>query len=167
MEQNLPELPEYLKGPLQRGELIDTILLDREGNWFHNGEPIRHERIVALFNRSVSRTAEGTYVIHYGEHVYPIDVEDAPVFVTGVRFEGFAAFERVFINLSTGEEEELDIQTLIYRKNNALYCRVRQGSLTAKFRRSPSFHILERLDESGGRYYLTLCGKRIYLKKEE
>ena len=168
IDEKKPEVPQYLKDVLDAGGRIDDILLDREGNWFHNGEKFINERIISFFSRSVDITEDGQYVLHYSDNVYPIRVEDAPYFVTGVRFEGFGTFERIFITLSSGESEELDPTTLFCKANNALYCRIKKGRLTAKFKRSPSFNILERLDESpDGKYYVRLCGTNIELKRME
>lgn len=160
-----PEIPQYLRDMLDAGEKIDDILLDKEGNWYHNGEKFINEKIIAFFSRSVNITDKGEYVLHYGEHTYPIRVEDAPYFVSGVRFEGFGSFERIFLTLSSGETEELDPNTLYCGDNNALYCRIKKGRMIAKFKRSPSFSILERLDESSdGKYFVRLCGINIELK---
>jgi len=164
MQGNLPEIPDYLKEILSSGEIEDEISIDREGNWFHNREPFTNKKIIDFFNSSVNRTEQGTYVIAYDTYVYPIDVEDTAIFVTGVRIEGFGPFETISLNLSTGETEDLDHRTLYYRDNNALYCMVRNGSMPAKFRRSPSFHILERLEERDGNYFLSICGERILLE---
>ena len=166
MDYEYPELPEEIKELFESRKLADEIRLDKEGKWFHNGEPFINKRIIEFFNKSVSMTADGTYVLHYGKYTYPIMVDDTAIFITGVRFTGFGVFEKIFINLSTLEEEELDIDTLYYKENGALYCRVREGRFPAKFQRSPSFHILERLDERDGRYYITLCGKTIFLNTE-
>ena len=120
-----------------------------------------------FFNSSINITADGTYVLHYSNFVYPIIVEDVPVFITGVVFEGFGPFEKILINLSTGETEELDISTLYYKKDSSLYCRVLNKKFPAKFQRSPSFHVLERLDEIEGNYFLNICGSRILLQIKE
>lgn len=168
VDDKYPEIPEYLKDLLESGQTIDDIFLDKEGNWFHNGEPFVNEKIKSFFSRSVDITADGQYVIHYSHYTYPIRVEDAPYFVTGVQFEGFGPFERVFLTLSSGTSEELDPSTLFCRKNNALYCKIRKGRLVAKFKRSPSFNILERLEEtSDGRYYVRICGVNIDLDVKE
>ncbi len=99
-------------------------------------------------------TSDGQYVIHYGDYTYPISVEDTPYFVTGVRYDGFGSFERIFINTSDGETEELAVHTIYCGKNNALYCRIKKGRMPARFMRSPSFNILERLEEEpGGRVF--------------
>ncbi|MBN2078134.1 MAG: DUF1285 domain-containing protein [Spirochaetes bacterium] len=160
MTDAYPELPEEIRLMLARGEAIDEIRLDKNGNWFHNGEPFTNRKIIDFFNRSIDVTREGIHVLHYGTHTYPIVVEDAPVFITGVTFRGFGEWETVTLNLSTGVSESLDPDTLEYR-NDTLYCRVREGRLSAKFKHSPFYHIMERLAEEHGAYFLTLCGKRI------
>ncbi len=112
IDEKHPEIPEYLKELLESGQTIDDILLDKDGNWFHNGEPFVNEKIKSFFSRSVDITTDGQYVIHYSNYTYPIRVEDAPYFVTGVQFEGFGTFERVFLTLASGATEELDPATL-------------------------------------------------------
>lgn len=146
-------------------EPLDEILLDKNGEWWHNDTPFTNKKIIDFFNRSICRTSEGTYVLQYDRYIFPIIVEDAPVFVTGVRFDGFAQCERIFLNLSTGQVEELNIESLVYR-NSTLYCMIGDGSFMAKFKRSPAFHILDRLDESNGHYFLNICGRQIPLKQE-
>ncbi|MCP4134660.1 MAG: DUF1285 domain-containing protein [bacterium] len=169
-QENNIEIPEYIEDLLKAGEQIDEIRLDKEGNWFHNGVGFENKKIIDFFNKSIAKTKEGEYVLHYDRYVYPIIVEDTPIFITGVRFEGFADFEKVFLNLSTGNTVELDPATLYYNSNNnALYCTVSTEGIDegfpAKFKRSPSFHILDRLDETNGSYFLNICGKRISLKQ--
>lgn len=164
MKTQYPEIPEYIKELIASGSVIDEIYIDREGVWFHNGEKFTNEKIINFFSRSVRVTADGEYVIQYGDYVYPVKVEDTPYFVTGVTYTGFGDFERIFLNLSSGETEELDCNTLYCKKNNALYCRIKNGTMPAKFKRSPSFNILERLEEgSDGKFYLRLCGRVIDL----
>ncbi|HPS57228.1 MAG TPA: DUF1285 domain-containing protein [Spirochaetota bacterium] len=168
VDDKYPEIPEYLKELLESGQTIDDIFLDKEGNWFHNGEPFVNEKIKSFFSRSVDITADGQYVIHYSSYTYPIRVEDAPYFITGVQFEGFGTFERIFLTLSSGASEELDPNTLFCKNNNALYCRIKKGRLVAKFKRSPSFNILERLEETpDGRYSVRICGVNIDLDIKE
>jgi len=161
-----PEIPDEIKKLLAQGEKIDEIRLDAEGNWFHNGQPFTNQRIIDFFNKSINITKDGTYVIHYAQFTYPIVVEDAPIFVTGVRFKGFADFETVILTLSTGQEEELDVSTLHVRKGKELYCYVRNNTMLAKFKRSASFTILDRLEETDDIFYLTIAGKKIVLEEK-
>jgi hypothetical protein len=163
METGRPQLSEELKELFEHNRLEDEIRLDKDGAWFHNGRPFKNRRIVDFFNRSIDITADGIHVLHYGGYSYPVVVEDAPVFVTGVVFRGFLQYETITLNLTNGTNELLDIRTLYY-KNNALYCRIKNGTMTAKFRHSPSYHILERIEETDGGFYLNLCGQKIVLE---
>jgi len=167
MENDYPELPEYIQELIRSGEGIEEIRLDGEGNWFHNGEPFLNERIIDFFNRSVDLGRDGMYVLHYGEFVYPIVVEDTPLFVTGVVVEGFGPMEDIRLCLSTGEEEYLDTRTLYYRQESGLYCYVRNGRMPAKFKRSPSYQLLERLEESDDTFYLIIRGEKIVLTEKK
>lgn len=168
METQHPEIPEYIKDLIASGAGIDEILIDKEGVWYHNGEKFTNEKIISFFSRSVNVTADGEYVIHYGEYTYPIKVEDVPFFVTGVTFKGFGNFESISLNLSSGETEELNCSSLYCKKNNALYCKIKNGTMPAKFKRSPSFNILERLEESNdGKFHLRLCGQIIELRVKD
>ena len=63
MENNYPELPEYIRKMIDSGEEIDNITLDKEGLWFHNGEKFLNEKIIDYFNKSVNITSDGTYDI--------------------------------------------------------------------------------------------------------
>ncbi|HDP80531.1 MAG TPA: DUF1285 domain-containing protein [Spirochaetes bacterium] len=166
MENDYPELPEYIQELIRSGEGIEEIRLDGEGNWFHNGEPFTNERIIDFFNRSVNLSRDGRFVLHYGEFVYPIVVEDTPVFVTGVVVEGFGPMEDIRLCLSTGDEEYLDTRTLYYRQESGLYCYVRNGRMPAKFKRSPSYQLLERLEESDDTFYLIIRGEKIVLTEK-
>lgn len=168
METQFPEIPDYIKELIASGTGIDEILIDKEDVWYHNGEKFINEKILNFFRKSVNITADGEYVISYGEYTYPVKVEDTAYFVTGVVINGFGDFEKIQINLSSGETEELNCNTLYCKKNNALYCRIKQGRMPAKFKRSPSFEILERLEDSDdGKFYLRLCGERIELKLKD
>jgi uncharacterized protein len=165
MENSYPEIPEEIKELFEKGELNDEIRLDKDGNWLHNGESFSNKKIIEFFNRSINITRDGTYVIHYGEYTYPIIVEDAPLFVTGLWYKGFGKYEKITINLTSETEELLDIHSLYY-KNKTMYCRVYGGRMIARFKHSPFYHLMERLDEVDGEFYLSLCGEKIHIKQD-
>jgi len=166
-EKNSIEIPDYLKDLIQDGQSIDEIKLDEDGKWFHNDVEFSNKKIIDFFNKSIAKTSEGKYVLHYDKYTFPIVVEDAPLFVTGVIFEGFGNFEKIFLNISSGDKVELDPESLFVKTNNALYCYIGKDKFLAKFKRSPSFHILERLDEKNNKFYLHLYGKTFLLKQEK
>lgn len=166
MENEYPENPDYIHELLQSEDRAAVIEIDNDGRWLHNNEPFTNERIIKFFNRSLDRTRDGEIVVSYNGYVYPVRVADVAVFVTGVRTEGFGDYERIYLTLTTGEEELLDPFSLSFKKNNCLYCLVRNGRMMARFKRSPSFRILERLQETDDIYFVRICGKRIVLKEK-
>src|SRR5208337_4258160 len=105
MHIEYPELPEELKELFERKELADDIRLDKNGIWHHNGQPFKNQRLIDFFNRSIQVTRDGSYVIHYDMYTYPITVEDAPLFITGVVFRGFLQYEKITLNLTNGNSE--------------------------------------------------------------
>jgi uncharacterized protein len=160
-----PEIPDYIKKMMREGEELDEIKIDSEGHWFHNGNAFKNKKLINFFNKSIDITKDGFYVINYSGFVYPIIVEDAPLFVTGFRFIKNEDGESIFIALNTGEVEKLNIHTLHY-KNNALYCFVKNGEIPAKFKRSPCYDLLQDIKDNDEIYYLELCGKRIVLSEK-
>ncbi|MBN2401535.1 MAG: DUF1285 domain-containing protein [Spirochaetes bacterium] len=165
MGRKYPEIPDYIKKMMQEGEELDEIRIDAEGRWFHNGAAFKNKKLISFFNKSIDITREGLYVINYSGFVYPIIVEDAPLFVTGWRLIKNKGGENILIALNSGEIEKLDLDSLHY-KNNALYCFVRNGEISAKFKRSPCFDMLQNLQDNDDIYYLELCGKRIVLSEK-
>ena len=165
MERDYPEIPDYLKKLMESENDWDEIRIDSEGRWFHNGVAFKNKRLIAFLNKSVDITRDKQYVIHYSNFVYPITVEDAPLFITVLRYHNTIDEKLVFITLSSGEVEKLDLRTLHY-KNNSLYCYVRNGEIPAKFKRSPSFELLQNLKENNDIYFLDICDQRIVLAEK-
>ena len=162
MKEEYPEIPEFIKKLIDAGQEIDEIKLDAEGNWFHNGEGFKNKKIARFFSEHIDITREGEYVISYDDFVYPVVVEDAPVFITGIKIEGKGEDEKIYLSPTRGEVEKLDIDTLHYKKD-CLYCYVNNGKFLAKFNRSPSFELLYRLEETDDIYYIHLGGKKLVL----
>jgi hypothetical protein len=165
MGKTYPEIPDYIKKMMREGEELDKIRIDSEGRWSHNGNAFKNKKLIDFFNKSIDITKDGLYVINYSGFVYPIIVEDAPLFVTGFRFIKNEDGESIFIALNSGEVEKLNLNTLHY-KNNALYCFVKNGEIPAKFKRSPSYDLLQDIKDNDDIYYLELCGKRIVLSEK-
>ncbi len=165
MSADHPDLPEEIAALFENGAPGEDIILDRNGAWRRGGDPLRDERIIDFLNRSVAAVVDGSWCIRYGHRTRAVKVEDTPVFVTGVRFNGIFLYEKITLELSSGKSELLDIYTLSY-ENNSLYCKVENGALRAKFMRHPSYQILGRIDEVDGLFYLNLCGEKILIERK-
>ncbi len=74
------------------------LFVSRRGNWFHDGNRIRHHGLTGLLDRSVARADDGALIVTTGRDVLPITCEDAPIFVRSLDVE------RRVVVLSTGEE---------------------------------------------------------------
>lgn len=85
------------------------LFLSRDGAWFHDGQPVRHERLCALLSRSVARGEDGGLIVTTGRDRLPFAAEDAPLLVRTAR-----ADERSFrLVLSDESEEELSPGTRV------------------------------------------------------
>jgi hypothetical protein len=156
-------LPDELKAYLRSGGPVETIRLDREGRWFHEGDPIENPRIIRLFNRIVTRTEGGTWLLVAGRSSYPIQVEDTAFFVESIDLTG----DPPLVALSDGSEEPLDASTVNYRPVGRLYCSVKGGAFRARFTRALYHALADRMEEEKGKVYLNLGTLRVYLAELE
>ncbi|MCB9548266.1 MAG: hypothetical protein H6706_20805 [Myxococcales bacterium] len=76
------------------------LRLDREGRWFHEGEPFEHARLIALFDRGIDAHPEtGEPIVHIGDRWCYFQAEDTPFLVR--RLE--VADDGFFAHLNNGE----------------------------------------------------------------
>ena len=137
------------------------ILIDKEGRWFHKGLEMIHREFIKLFYQNMKVDSQGRYVITLaGDQCY-VDVEDTPYVVwrtavtnddgTGPRFS---------LHLSDDSLEDLDPHTLKVGEGNVLYCKIRNGTLPARFSRPAYYQLTEHIEEEKGIFFLTLKGQR-------
>lgn len=129
------------------------LVLDREGRWFHDGEPVEHPKVVEAFNRGLERDGQGRYVLRVGEDWCFVAVEDAPLQVESL----MPSPDEVVLELSNGRREPLRPETLTL-KDGVLYC-VAESGLTARLSRSAQFALGSLLEERDGGYVLVLAGR--------
>jgi hypothetical protein len=80
------------------------LYFTRRGNWFHDGQRVRHERLAGLLSRSVARDADGRLIVTTGRDVLPFVAEDAPIVVRTIAIDTSS----IVLHLSDGTEEHLD-----------------------------------------------------------
>lgn len=145
-------LPEVVQNFLRSGAKLEKIRLDAAGKWTHEGLDFENPRIIDLFNRSVSRTEGGTWVLEVGRFTYPIEVEDTGFFVERLEWDG----NLPTLVLSSDEREELDPTTLEYRPEGRLYCRVRGGAFRARFKKPAYYELAEHIEDAGAGWVVKL-----------
>lgn len=137
------------------------IRIDREGQFIHEGEPVRHEGLrQALFRwldrldqpgeldpqAQVQVPADVRYILRLDERRFAyIDVDDTPLVVRALRLEPQGT---VALQLSDGAEESLDPTTLTIDSEGVLRCWVRGGRIEARLATSAAAVLADRITET-------------------
>ncbi len=139
------------------------LVLHHDGRWSHEGQPIRHARLRAAFDRSVRYLAdEGKYVVQLGRFRGEIEVEEAAFFVREVDLEAGQ------LRLSDGSREALDAATLrLSPRDAALLCTVKRalapGGLPARFTGPAHAELLQAAVETAEGPALRVGGRLVPL----
>jgi hypothetical protein len=146
------------------------IYVDKEANWFHNGNPIINKAIYQLFYQHVSRDEKGRYLISMGDELCCLEVEDTLYVVVSAELLSSDDDnpERMEILLNDGSRECLVPETLWIGMDNIMYCMVRKGLYPARFLRPAYYMLAQHIgeDEETGDFYL-LVNKVSCLVKED
>jgi hypothetical protein len=135
------------------------LVLHHDGHWTHEGQPVRHRKLRALFDRSVRYLAdEGKYVVQVQRYRGEIEVEEAAFFVR----EFDAASGQVA--LSDGEREALDVSSLEPSdRDGALLCRVKfelaAGGLLARFSHAAQAEFMNAVEAGGEGAAVRIAGE--------
>lgn len=124
------------------------LVLHHDARWSHEGQPLRHARLRAAFDRGVRFLPEaGCYVVQLGRFRGQIEVEEAAFFVREVELP------RGELRLSDGTRERLDPATLrLSPIDGALLCRVKRAlvsrGLLARFMPPAHAELLQAVAET-------------------
>ena len=134
------------------------IRIDREGQFIHEGEPVRHEGLRQALFRWLDRLDrdqrddnrdqrdDPRYVLRLDERRFAyIDVDDTPLVVRALRLTPDGA---VALQLSDGAEEQLDPATLTIDAEGVLRCWVRGGRIEARLATSAAAVLADRITET-------------------
>jgi hypothetical protein len=143
------------------------IFIAKEGNWFHQGNPIIHQTILSFFYENLHRDQWGRYVITWQGQICEVDVEDTPFVIQRVdlRQDGAHQEQTIAITLNDGSVERLDLQTLRVGEGHVPYCSVKGGQFEARFLRQGYYQLTQfiEFDEQKQEYSLVLNGERVVL----
>ncbi|NUP05845.1 MAG: hypothetical protein HOW73_07285 [Polyangiaceae bacterium] len=141
--------PEFFRFPPPPGASRDsTIVLDRQGRFFHDGAPVEKKSLADAMHQWVStHPDDGRYILTNGYDWCYFAVEDTPAFVVSVVGEPPNAPRLV---LADGTEEELDPATLVQDEDGACFARVKGGKFEARFLRLAQIALAPWLVEVDG-----------------
>jgi uncharacterized protein len=133
------------------------LSIDREGQFWHEGEPVRHQGLRDALFRWLDRLPmpDGRHILRLDEKrfVY-IDVADTPLVATSLRW----VEQEALLGLSDGSEERLDTDTLTVDGAGVLRCRVRDGRLEARLGNSAAATLGERIENGAAGPVLRVRG---------
>ena len=128
------------------------IRIDREGQFIHEGEPVRHEGLRQALFRWLDRLDDpdhkddARYILRLDDRRFAyIDVDDTPLVVRALRLTGDGG---VALQLSDGAEERLDPTTLTIDAEGVLRCWVRGGRIEARLATSAAAVLADRITET-------------------
>jgi uncharacterized protein len=151
--------PEFFRSPPPEGRSRESsIVLDENGRFWHEGQPLSHPGLERAFASWLTRHPDdGRYILCNGYDWTYLTVEDAAFFVSSVRAQG----DTLLLGLSDASEEPLVPGSLHVGKREALYVSVKQGRFIARFTPAAQRALLPFLVESdSGELALELGGKR-------
>ena len=111
----------------------------RDGQWYHDGAPIKREALAKLFSdRALSVDEDGKHWLKTPFEQYPVEVEDVPYVI--VDYEG--------LDLRTNMEEivSLGAETNWELREGIPYIEVRNG-LYARIGRAVLYNMIEEFGE--------------------
>jgi len=140
-------------------EFSENLILNREGEWFHDGQLITHERTIALLFKSLYRNGKGYFL--KGERVpIPVVVEGTPFFIEKMQKKK----SRFSIFLSDGSEEVLNPSTIYFTEEGSPNCLVKEGTMSARLTRKVYYQLTKSLVEKQG--YLGLQVENLFYPLE-
>lgn len=120
-----------------------TIRIDRDGEFWHDGERVQNDKLARAFARWVDVDPEsGRYILKNEVDWCFVTVDDAPLVVRALEVGPGGELR---VALSDGTTEPLDLATLRVDEDDVPYCDVRGGALPARFSRAAAFALLERV----------------------
>ena len=94
---------------LERLRENSGLFLDRDGQFFHEGSPVEHPKVIAAFRRGLARSPDGRPIVRFGRTWAYLDVEATLWRVVRVSFErdGAGRIAACLASLDDGTEERI------------------------------------------------------------
>ncbi|GAC1347773.1 MAG: hypothetical protein NVSMB23_27550 [Myxococcales bacterium] len=138
------------------------LRLDREGRFWHRGEPIEHVRTQAVLHAGLHRAADGRWAARIGREWGYVEVEDAGRFLRRLEPDPDAP-GALRGQLITDSWVPVDPASLGAGADDALYARLAPDGERARLTRPAQLSLAPLLREERGAFFLDLGGRRIAL----
>lgn len=150
------EHPEFFRFPPPEGRSRESsIVLSREGRFFHEGAPVEHPGMHKAFASWLRRHPDdGRYILSNGYDWSYVTVEGAARFVRSVR----DAAGQPTLELLDGRELPLDPRALTTDSEGTLWLRLPEGE-SARFTPAAQLEIAPWLHEREGSIGIEVAGR--------
>lgn len=130
------------------------LLLDRDGRWFHEGQPVLHPGLVSVLNRHLVISEDHRVEVRVGHEVARVTVEELPYVVVSAAVEP----DGLRLRLNDESEERIPFHDLALVGDDALYAAVKSGRYPARFLRTPYVKVASAFEEAGDGHYALPVG---------
>ncbi|MEZ4401175.1 MAG: hypothetical protein R3B06_14210 [Kofleriaceae bacterium] len=132
------------------------LRIDGAGRLWHQAAPVTHAGLRRALLRWLDVLPDGRPIVRLDELRYAyVEVDDTPLRVTAVRWDGDAPVAHV----DDDTDEPLALATLAADPDGRLRCRVRGGRLAARLTSAAQQVLLERAAERDGRLGVDAAGQ--------
>jgi hypothetical protein len=128
--------------------------IDMDGQWYHDGAPIRRHALAQLFaTRGLRREADGRYWLQSPESRYPVEVADVPFIIVDYDIENPGPEQRITLitnmdeRVVLGDATGLTLRTTQRGEIDIPYITIRPG-LDARINRAVYYQLIERADHN-------------------
>ena len=120
------------------------FLIDREGEFRHDGAAVRHEGLRQALFRWLDVHPDGRTILRLDRDRFAyVDVDDTPLVVRAARVHDGA----ILLSLSDGAEEMLNPATLDIAADGILRCAAREGRLPARLSTSAAAVVADLIED--------------------
>ncbi len=151
--------PEFFRLPPPPGRSREsTIVLDRDGRFWHDGVRVDHPGMARAFASWIGRHPDdGRFILNNGYDWCYFRVEGTPLFVESIREQGGLPW----LVLSDGSEQPLEPEQTWLDADGVLRARVKGGEFEARFSRAAQAASSDWLvEDENGHICLQIAGKR-------
>jgi hypothetical protein len=130
--------------------------IDMDGQWYHDGAPIRRAELARLFaTKGLRRAEDGTYWLQSPESRYPVTVEDVPFIIVDYDIQNPGPDQVITVVTNMGDRVTLDrdhtfsLRTTKRGEPDIPYITVRPG-LDARVNRPTYYRLIDIATPSSG-----------------
>jgi hypothetical protein len=158
-QQNKKLPPVHLWQPDQSGTI--DIRIDADGQWFHEGAPIKRQPLVDLF-ATIMREEEGAHYLVTPAEKLRIEVADVPFVAIDMDVKGSGTDTELLFTTNVGDYVVANAEHKVFMRDERPYFEVRDR-LIARISRSVYYRMVDVGVEEQGALYVYSQGARFCL----